>query len=129
MTNQTDRQTLSEAESKELLRPYGVTFAEESVVEDVEAAVSAAEASPSRDGISPEKRRAPRGPQPEPPRGIVAVKVIEEAAMRAVSAGSCGSSVGVSTSSAGLSPARWSRSARRFFALDEYASGHADGEL
>ena len=44
MTNQTDRQTLSEAESKELLRPYGVTFAEESVVEDVEAADSAAEA-------------------------------------------------------------------------------------
>ncbi len=44
MTNPPARQTLSEAQSKELLRPYGVTFAEESVVKDVEAAVSAAEA-------------------------------------------------------------------------------------
>ncbi|MDG2050816.1 MAG: acetate--CoA ligase family protein [Myxococcota bacterium] len=43
MTNQLSAQTLSEAQSKELLRPYGVAFAQEYVVADAEAAVHAAE--------------------------------------------------------------------------------------
>ena len=42
MSSENPRKTLSEADSKELLRPYGVAFAKESVVADAEAAVRAA---------------------------------------------------------------------------------------
>ena len=42
MSSENPRKTLSEADSKQLLRPYGVSFAKESVVAQAEAAVRAA---------------------------------------------------------------------------------------